>query len=81
MADVTEGDLWYFPSGIPHSIQGLAPDGCEFLLVFNEGTFSEYSTFQISDWFAHTPKDILAENFKVNASEFDKIPNKEWYIF
>ena len=26
--DVGEGDLWYFPTGIPHSIQGLEPDGC-----------------------------------------------------
>jgi oxalate decarboxylase len=36
--DVCEGDLWYFPPGIPHSIQGLDSevDGCEFLLVFDE---------------------------------------------
>jgi hypothetical protein len=31
------GDLWYFGPGIPHSIQGLDPDGCEFLLVFDDG--------------------------------------------
>src|SRR5262245_47695445 len=35
--DVGVGDLWYFPAGIPHSIQGLNPDGAEFLLVFDEG--------------------------------------------
>src|SRR4029077_9063231 len=35
--DVSKGDLWYFPAGYPHSIQGLGPDGCEFLLVFDEG--------------------------------------------
>src|SRR5437868_1712315 len=35
--DVKEGDLWYFPSGFPHSIQGLGPDGCEFLLIFDDG--------------------------------------------
>jgi oxalate decarboxylase len=28
--DVKEGDLWYFPAGLPHSLQGLGPDGCEF---------------------------------------------------
>jgi hypothetical protein len=39
--DVSVGDLWYFPSGIPHSIQGLGPDGCEFLLVFDDGSFDE----------------------------------------
>ena len=27
VADVTEGDLWYFPVGYPHSLQGLGPDG------------------------------------------------------
>jgi oxalate decarboxylase len=45
--DVCEGDLWYFPPGIPHSIQGLDSevDGCEFLLVFDDGNFSEDSTF------------------------------------
>jgi oxalate decarboxylase len=30
--DVGVGDLWYFPSGVPHSIQGLNPDGCELLV-------------------------------------------------
>src|SRR5208282_4578064 len=42
VSDVGEGDLWYFPTGIPHSIQGLNPDGAEFLLVFDDGNFSEY---------------------------------------
>ena len=41
IADVAAGDLWYFPSGIPHSIQGLPDDGCEFLLAFPDGEFSE----------------------------------------
>ncbi len=54
--DVGVGDLWYFPPGIPHSIQGLH-EGCEFLLVFDDGDFSEGSTFLISDWLAHTPPD------------------------
>src|SRR5215813_8083890 len=39
--DVGEGDLWYFPTGVPHSIQGLPDDGCEFLLVFDDGRFNE----------------------------------------
>ena len=63
--DVGEGDLWFFPAGIPHSIQGLRVDGCEFLLVFDDGGFSENSTFLITDWFAHTPRDVLAKNFGV----------------
>jgi oxalate decarboxylase len=79
--DVGEGDLWYFPAGIPHSIQGLEPDGCEFLLVFDDGNFSEEATFLLSDWLAHTPKEILAKNFGVPESAFDRIPQKDLWIF
>jgi oxalate decarboxylase len=43
--DVEKGDLWYFPAGYPHSIQGLGPDGCEFLLVFNRVFFQEMIHF------------------------------------
>ena len=79
--DVHEGDLWLFPGGIPHSIQGLGPDGCKFLLVFNQGDFDEFSTFLLSDWFKHTPKDVLAKNFNTPATTFDKIPKEKLYIF
>ena len=79
--DVGAGDLWYFPSGIPHSIQGLAPDGCEFILVFDDGGFSEFDTFQISDWMAHTPREVLAKNFGLAGSALDPIPSRELYIF
>ena len=79
--DVGEGDLWYFPAGIPHSIQGLEPDGCEFLLIFDDGNFSEEATFLLSDWLAHTPKEVLAKNFGVPESAFDRIPEKDLWIF
>jgi oxalate decarboxylase len=78
--DVGLGDLWFFPSGIPHSIQGLE-EGCEFLLVFDDPNFSENSTFSITDWFAHTPKDVLAKNFGVSESDFADIPDHELYLF
>ncbi|MGE7694591.1 oxalate decarboxylase family bicupin [Lysinibacillus sp. NPDC094177] len=80
IADVGPGDLWYFPPGIPHSIQGLE-DGCEFLLVFDDGHFSDLSTFSISDWFAHTPKDVLSSNFGVPMSAFKHIPKEQVYIY
>jgi oxalate decarboxylase len=80
--DVGVGDLWYFPGGIPHSIQGLGPDGCEFLLVFDDGEFDEDSTFLLSDWFKHVPNDVLAKNFGVPATSFGQTPDpKELYIF
>lgn len=80
IADVGVGDLWYFPPGIPHSIQGLE-EGCEFLLVFDDGSFSDINTFSITDWFAHTPKDVLAANFGVPESAFAHIPKEQRYIF
>ena len=81
VADVKESDLWYFPTGIPHSIQGLNPDGAEFLLVFDDGNFSEYATVLLSDWMAHTPKDVLANNFGVPQTALEKLPQKELFIF
>jgi oxalate decarboxylase len=81
VADVKENDLWYFPTGIPHSIQGLNPDGAEFILVFDDGNFSEFATVLLSDWMAHTPKDVLGKNFGVPQSSFAKLPAKELFIF
>ncbi|MCC2528126.1 MULTISPECIES: oxalate decarboxylase [Bacillus] len=78
--DVGEGDLWYFPSGLPHSIQALE-EGAEFLLVFDDGSFSENSTFQLTDWLAHTPKEVIAANFGVTEKEIANLPGKEKYIF
>ncbi|MGH6839453.1 MAG: oxalate decarboxylase family bicupin [Methylocella sp.] len=80
--DISVGDLWYFPAGIPHSIQGLNPDGCEFLLIFDDGNFDEDNTFLITDWFKHTPSEVLGKNFGVPASLFGHTPDpSERYIF
>src|ERR1700728_3992567 len=80
--DVGVGDLWYFAGGIPHSIQGLGPDGCQFLLVFDDGDFDEDSTFLLSDWIKHTPPEVLAKNFGMDASAFANVPDpSKLYIF
>jgi oxalate decarboxylase len=71
--NVGVGDIWNFPAGIPHSIQGLE-EGAEFLLVFDDGNFSENETFLISDWFTHTPREVLAKNFGVPESAFANLP-------
>ena len=81
VSDVCKGDLWLFPPGVPHSIQGLGPDGCKFLLVFDDGNFDEFHTFLITDWLAHTPTEVLAKNFNCPQSTFDKVPKKELFIF
>jgi oxalate decarboxylase len=80
--DVGVGDLWYFPAGIPHSIQGLGPDGCEFLLVFDDGDFDEDNTFLLSDWFKHTTSEVLSKNFGIPESSFAHTPDpRKLYIF
>jgi oxalate decarboxylase family bicupin protein len=76
VTDVKENELWYFPPGIPHSIQGLAPDGTEFLLVFDDGNFSEFETVLLSDWMAHTPPEVVAKNFGVNQKAIANMPKK-----
>ncbi|GAA4191924.1 oxalate decarboxylase [Streptosporangium oxazolinicum] len=80
LEDVEKGDLWFFPKGVPHYIQALE-EGVEFLLVFDDGGFSENSTFMISDFFAHTPKSVLAKNFGWTPEQMANMPEKEKYIF
>lgn len=81
VADVKAGDLWYFPAGYPHSLQGLGPDGCEFILCFDDGKASEFNTLLVTDWVAHTPPDVLALNFGVPADTFGKIFTHDLWIF
>ena len=81
VSDVNAGDLWLFPGGVPHSIQGVGDDGATFLLVFDQGDFDEFSTFLLTDFMAHTPKEVLAKNFGVPESTFDNLPKKDLFIF
>ncbi len=81
VADVKKNDLWFFPSGIPHSIQGLQPDGCEFMLVFDDGEFSESETVLLSDAMAHLPPEVLSKNFGVGEQAFQNVPKQELFIF
>ena len=78
--DFGPGDVWYFPRGHGHSIQGIGDEECHFILVFDNGAFSEFSTFSISDWIAHTPKEVLAKNFNTTVDTFKNFPTKEVYI-
>ncbi|PLT47999.1 Oxalate decarboxylase [Paenibacillus pasadenensis] len=80
IADIGQGDLWYFPPGLPHSIQGLER-GAEFLLVFDDGQFSDLNTLSVSDWAAHTPREVLAANFGVPQDTFRHLPKEQVYIY
>ena len=79
--DIEKGDLWYFPAGFPHSIQGLEGEGCEFLLVFDEGNFSEDATFLLSEFVAHIPPDVIQKNMGWTRDEWNKLPREQLYIF
>ncbi|EPS99769.1 hypothetical protein FOMPIDRAFT_1123842 [Fomitopsis schrenkii] len=77
------GDLWFFPPGIPHTLQAtnVSEGGAEFLLIFDNGDFSDESTFSLTDWLAHTPKEVIAKNFGTSLSDWDKLPGEQLYIF
>jgi oxalate decarboxylase len=81
VADVKKNDLWFFPPGVPHSIQGLNPDGCEFMLVFDDCDFSESETVLLSDSMAHLQPEILSKNFGVGEKAFANLPKQELFIF
>jgi oxalate decarboxylase len=74
------GDIWYFPRGHGHMLECLGNEPCHFVLIFDNGYFSEFGTFSITDWIGHTPKPLLAKNFGVPASIFDGFPQHEVYI-
>ncbi|KAJ4405904.1 hypothetical protein N0V82_010235 [Gnomoniopsis sp. IMI 355080] len=78
--DLQAGDLWFFPAGVPHSIQATE-EGVEFLLVFDQGDFSEDDTDLVSELFLRNPTEILAKNFQTDVSTFANMPTEQRYIF
>src|ERR1700679_170635 len=78
--DFEPGDVWYFPRGHGHMLECLGNEPCHFILIFDNGYFSEFGTFSITDWVGHTPSALLAKNFGLPASTFDGFPKKEVYF-
>jgi oxalate decarboxylase len=78
--DFETGDIWYFPRGYGHMLECLGDEPCHFILIFDNGYFSEFGTFSISDWMAQAPKELLAKNFGLSASTFASFPKKEVYF-
>jgi oxalate decarboxylase len=78
--DFEPGDVWYFPRGHGHQLECLGDKPTHFILIFDNGYFSEFGTFSITDWIGHTPKPLLARNFGVPESTFDGFPKKEVYF-
>jgi oxalate decarboxylase len=78
--DFEPGDVWYFPRGHGHALQNLGRDEAHFILVFDNGAFSEHGTFSITDWVGHTPPAVLAKSLGLDVAAFDKFPKEELYI-
>jgi oxalate decarboxylase len=78
--DFDPGDIWYFPRGHGHSIQCLGNKPCHFILVFDNGYFSEFGTFSITDWIGHTPSRLLAKNLSLPEEAFTRFPKNEVYF-
>jgi oxalate decarboxylase len=78
--DFDPGDVWYFPRGHGHMLECLGNQPCHFILIFDNGYFSEFGTFSITDWLGHTPKHILAKNFGLPESSFAGFPKEEVYF-
>jgi len=78
--DFEPGDIWYFPRGHGHMLECLGDKPTHFILIFDNGYFSEFGTFSITDWIGHTPKHLLAKNFGLPESAFEGFPKDEVYF-
>jgi oxalate decarboxylase len=79
-ADFGPGDVWYFPKGHGHAVQCLGPEDAHFILVFDNGHFSEFGTFSITDWVSLTPTSVAARNLGLSESTIAGLPRGEAYI-
>jgi oxalate decarboxylase len=78
--DFGPGDIWYFPRGHGHALQGLGPDTAHFILNFDNGYFSEFGTFSITDWIGHSPRELVAKNLGLPPEMIEKLPKEEVYF-
>ena len=77
--DFGPGDVWFFPKGHGHALQGLGPGEAHFILGFDDGHFSEFGTFSITDWVGHTPPNVLSQNLGLPESVFATFPKKAFF--
>ncbi len=78
--DFGPGDIWYFPRGYGHAIQGMGPGTAHFILIFDNGYFSEFGTFSVTDWIGHSPPELVAKNLGLPPDVVQKLPKYEVYF-
>jgi len=74
------GDIWYFPKGHGHALQNISNEEAHFVLGFDDGHFSEFGTFSITDWIGRTSPEVVARNLGLSAATIAGLPKKELYI-
>jgi oxalate decarboxylase len=74
------GDIWYFPKGHGHALQNISNEEAHFVLGFDDGHFSEFGTFSITDWVGHTPQSVVLRNLGLSSGATAGLPKKELYI-
>jgi oxalate decarboxylase len=74
------GDVWYFPAGWGHSILGIGPGECHFILIFDNGAFAEEHTLSITDWLAHTSASVISQSLGLGLESVAKLPKREAYF-
>jgi len=74
------GDIWYFPKGHGHALQNISSEEAHFVLGFDDGHFSEFGTFSITDWVGHTPQKVVSRNLGLPSDAIRGLPKKELYI-
>ena len=72
--------MWFFPAGQPHFLQAF-DRGCEMLLIFDNGNFSDGGTGLLTEMFLRTPREVLSKDLNAPLSAFDDIPKDQLYIF
>ncbi|MBV7532611.1 cupin domain-containing protein [Chitinophaga sp. sic0106] len=74
------GDVWYFPRGFGHVLQCISNEPCHFILIFDNGDFSEDHTFSVTDFISSVPPEIAAQNLGLTLEEVVQLPQKEMYF-
>ncbi len=74
------GDVWYFPAGWGHSILGIGPSECQFILIFDNGAFAEEHTLSVTDWLAHMSPEVISQSLGLGLEWVAKLPKGEAYF-
>ncbi|UKB78231.1 cupin domain-containing protein [Chryseobacterium sp. MEBOG07] len=74
------GDVWYFPRGYGHVLQCISSKSCHFILIFDNGDFSEDHTFSITDFISSVPAEIAAQNLGLTVDEVKQLHQGEAYF-